>query len=128
MSWGSPLGRAAGRGSAQDGVGHWWVQRLTAVALIVLGAWLAVALIALPLGRYAAVVGWIRSGWTAPALVAFIVVAAWHSHLGVRVVIEDYVHGLGTKTVVLALSTFAHIAVAGAGIYSVLRIAVRSPI
>jgi succinate dehydrogenase membrane anchor subunit len=128
MSWRSALGRAQGDGSAQEGVGHWWLQRLTSVALIVLGVWLAVSLLALPLHDYAAVTGWMRTGLTAPVLVAFVVVGAWHSQLGVRVVVEDYVHELGTKTLVLALVTFAHIAVAAIGVYAVLKVALGSPL
>lgn len=128
MSWRSPLGRAEGHGSAQDGVGHWWVQRLTSVALIVLGGWLVVSLLALPLGDYSTVDAWIRAGWTAPTLVVFVIVSAWHSQLGVRVVIEDYVHEFGAKAIALALSSFAHVVVAAIGVYCVLRIALGSPI
>jgi succinate dehydrogenase membrane anchor subunit len=128
MSWRSPLSRAEGHGSAQDGVGHWWAQRLTSVALIVLGAWLVVSLLALPARDYAAVADWMRAGLTAPMLIVLVVVGAWHSQLGVRVVVEDYVHELGMKTVVLALVTFAHVAVAAIGVYAVLRVALGSPL
>ncbi|MGH8149978.1 MAG: succinate dehydrogenase, hydrophobic membrane anchor protein [Steroidobacteraceae bacterium] len=128
MSWRSALGRAEGHGSAQDGVGHWWTQRLTSVALIVLGCWFVASLLALPVRDYSTVAAWMRSGWTAPALVLFVIVSAWHSQLGVRVVIEDYVHEVGMKTVSLTLVTFAHVIIAAAGAYAVLRVAFGSPL
>lgn len=128
MSRRSALGRARGQGSAQDGVGEWWLQRLTSVALIVLGAWFVVCLVALPARDYSAVAAWMRAGWTAPLLVLFVIASAWHSQLGVRVVIEDYVHGLGAKTVALALAAFAHVLIAAVAVYAVLRVALRSPL
>jgi succinate dehydrogenase membrane anchor subunit len=118
----SPLGRVLGNGSAKDGVHHWWVQRLTSVALIPLTVWMVVSLVALPSFDYVTVVAWISHGWTALLLSLFIAVASWHSRLGVQVIIEDYVHG-GTKTLSLIVSTFAHVLVAAAAIFATLRIA-----
>ncbi len=126
MSWRSALGRVEGHGSAKEGVSHWWVQRLTSVALIVLGCWFVVALLALPQLDYATVAAWVRGGWTAPVLILFVIVSAWHSQLGVRVVVEDYVGDVGMKTLALVLSNFAHIVFAAAGIFAVLRIALGS--
>jgi succinate dehydrogenase / fumarate reductase membrane anchor subunit len=98
------------------------VQRLTSVALIPLTVWLVVSLFALPSLDYATVEGWIRNGWTAPLLSLFIGVATWHSQLGIQVIFEDYVHG-GAKTLILILSTFAHVLLAVAAIFATLRIA-----
>jgi succinate dehydrogenase / fumarate reductase membrane anchor subunit len=50
-------------------------------------------------------------------------VAAWHSQLGVRVVVEDYVHGNGVRTLTLVLLTFVHVLAAAAGVFAVLRVA-----
>jgi len=41
----SPLGRAVGLGSAKERVEHWWLQRITAVALVPLSFWFVVAII-----------------------------------------------------------------------------------
>jgi len=122
MSLRSPLGRVLGRGSAKEGVHHWWVQRVTSVALIPLTIWFAVSVLSLPSYDYTTVVTWITHGWTALLLVLLIAVGAWHSRLGVQVVLEDYVHG-GTKTLSLILSTFAHTLVAAAAIFAVLKVA-----
>ncbi len=123
MSLRSPLGEALGRGAAKAGVHHWWVQRLTAIALVPLASWFAVSLLAMPAHGYATVAAWVGEPWTAVVLLLFVVTAAWHSQLGVRVVIEDYVHGCGMRTVLLALSTYLHVLAAAAGVFAVLRVA-----
>ncbi|MGH8259154.1 MAG: succinate dehydrogenase, hydrophobic membrane anchor protein [Steroidobacteraceae bacterium] len=119
----SALGRARGQGSAKEGVGHWWSQRLTSIALIVLGCWFVVSLLSLPSLDYGTLVAWMRSGWTALPLILFAAVAAWHSQLGIRVIIEDYIHDIGAKTLLLALSTFIHVVIGVASVLAVLRIA-----
>ena len=122
MSLQTPLGRVLGLGSAKDGVHHWWVQRLTSIALIPLTVWFVVSLLALPALDYATLTGWIRHGWTALLLSLFIGVATWHSKLGMQVIFEDYVHG-ATKTLTLILSAFAHTLISAAAIFATLRIA-----
>ena len=126
MSLRSPLGRVLGLGSAQSGVHHWWQQRLTSVALVPLSIWFVVSLLALPSLGYETVTAWMSQSWTALLLVLFVLVATWHSQLGVRVVIEDYVHGTGSRTLTLVIVTFAHVLIAAAGVFAVLRVALGS--
>ena len=122
MSLRTPLGRVLGKGAAKEGVHHWWVQRVTSVALIPLAISFVVALIALPGLDYATVHAWVHQSWTAVLLVLFIGLASWHSKLGLQVVIEDYVHG-SSKTIALIISTFAHTLIAAASIFAVLKVA-----
>jgi succinate dehydrogenase / fumarate reductase, membrane anchor subunit len=122
MSLRSPLGKVLGRGSAKEGVHHWWLQRLTSIALVPLTIWFVVSLLSLPSFEHVTVVSWMAQSWTALLLILFILVATWHSQLGVRVVLEDYVHG-GSKTLTLVLITFIHAVVAAAGIFAVLKVA-----
>ena len=126
MSERSALGRVRGYGSAKEGVGHWWTQRLTSVALLVLASWFVVSLLSLPDHDFATVSAWMRSWWRAPALILFVLTCAWHSQLGMRVIIEDYVHGVGTKTLALGASSFAHAVIAVIGVVAVLRVALGS--
>ena len=122
MSLRSPLGKVLGRGSAKEGVHHWWLQRLTSIALVPLAIWFVVSLLSLPSFEHVTVVNWMAQTSTALLLILFILVATWHSQLGVRVVVEDYVHG-GSKTLTLVLITFIHAVVAAAGIFAVLKVA-----
>jgi succinate dehydrogenase / fumarate reductase membrane anchor subunit len=125
LSLRSPLGIVLGAGAARSGVRHWWQQRLTSVALVPLTIWFLVSLLTLRSLDHATVVAWISQGPSALLLILLVVVAAWHSQLGVRVVVEDYVHGAGARTVTMVAITFAHVLLAGAGVLAVLRVALR---
>jgi succinate dehydrogenase / fumarate reductase membrane anchor subunit len=87
------MSKVAGRAHGNASTSHWWHQRLTAVALIPLGLWFAFTLPGIELGSHAAVAGWIREPLTAILLTLTAICLAYHSWLGVRVVLEDYVHG-----------------------------------
>ena len=123
MSLRSPLGRVLGLGAAKEGVHHWWVQRLTAVALVPLSIWFVVSLLALPSLDHATVIAWMSQSWTALLLIVFVLVVTRHSQLGVRVVVEDYVHGAGAKTLTLVVVGFAHVLIGAAGVFAVLKVA-----
>jgi succinate dehydrogenase / fumarate reductase, membrane anchor subunit len=123
MSLRTPLGRVLGLGAAKDGVQHWWVQRLTSVALVPLTIWFVVSLLALPALDHATVSAWLRQSWSALLLILLLLTAGWHSQLGMRVVVEDYVHDTGLRTLVLVLLTFAHVLLAAAAVLAVLRVA-----
>ena len=123
MSLRTPLRRVLGAGSAKGGVHHWWQQRLTAVALVPLTVWFVVSLLALPAFDHASVSAWMGQSWTALLLILLVVVAAWHSQLGVRVIVEDYVRAPGARTVTLTLLSFLHALLAAAGVLAVLKVA-----
>jgi succinate dehydrogenase / fumarate reductase membrane anchor subunit len=123
MSLRAPLGRVLGRGSAKYGVQPWWLQRVTAVALVPLSIGFLMSLLALPALDYATLVGWMRQGGTALGLVLFVLVAARHSQLGVRVIIEDYVHANGLKTLALVIVDFSHVLAAAAAVLAILKVA-----
>jgi succinate dehydrogenase / fumarate reductase, membrane anchor subunit len=119
----SPLSRARGRGSAKDGVHHFWVQRVSAVALVPLSLWFVFSVAQLPVMSYGAVRHWVASPSVAVMLVLFIGTLFYHSMLGVQVVVEDYVAGEGRKLATLLVLKFAHAVGAAAGIFAVLKVA-----
>jgi succinate dehydrogenase membrane anchor subunit len=123
----SPLGRVLGQGAAGGGVHHWWQQRLTSLALVPLTVWLVVSLLTLPSLGYATLIAWMSQGWAALLLILLVLVAVWHSQLGVRVVVEDYVHGAGARTLTLVLTGFVHVLLAAAGVFAVLKVALGAP-
>jgi succinate dehydrogenase / fumarate reductase, membrane anchor subunit len=122
MSLKSPLGRVLGLGSAKEGTGHWWSTRLAAIALVPLLLWLVLALLMAPSLDYAGLHAFVRAPLNALGLVLLVPVAAYHSLLGVREVVEDYVHARGAKVVSLVLLDFVHVLAAVAGLYAVLRV------
>ena len=93
----SDLGRARGLGSAKEGVQHWWLQRLTALALIPLSLWFVASVICLAGATRAELVGWLGSPYSAGLLLLCLLATFWHGILGLQVVIEDYVHSEGRK-------------------------------
>ena len=119
----STLARVRGLGSAKEGVHHWWVQRLTALALIPLSIWLVASLVALTGGSYAAVRAWLGQPVTVGLLVLLLAATFHHGQLGVQVVIEDYVHHEGTKIALIILVKAAAVVLALAGILAVLFVA-----
>ena len=123
MSLRSPLGRVLGLGSARGGSSHWYAQRVTAVALVLLALWLVVSLASLADASYEQVTGWLRWPLNSALALLLVVVAAWHAVLGLQVVVEDYVADKGTRLLVLIVIKFAFVAAAVVGVLAVLRIA-----
>lgn len=125
MSMRTPLGRVRGLGSAKEGVGHWWTQRLTAVALVPLLLWFVASLVQMAGADHAHVVAWIAHLPVAVLLSLLFVVGLYHLSLGLQVVIEDYIHGEPCRIVSLVLVKFGCWAIAAVAVFSVLKIAFR---
>jgi len=122
MSLRSPLGRVLGLGTAKDGTSHWWGQRVSAVAVLLLGLWFAFMLASMDSFGYTAAVTFVAAPLNSLLLLLLVVAMGYHSYLGVQVVIEDYVHAPGLKLVSLILSRFVHIFFAVAAVFAILKI------
>ncbi len=117
----TPLAKARGLGSAKDGTHHFWLQRLTAVALIPLTVWFALSIASLATAEQAEVLAWMKSPLSATLMLSFIMAGFWHMKLGLQVVIEDYVHTESTKITCLILNNLIAIFLALAAFLSVLK-------
>jgi len=115
--------RTQGLGSAREGVGHWWMQRVTALALIPLTLWLAASLIARARDDYGTFILWLRSPFTSVFMVLLLMALFYHMALGLQVVIEDYVHTDRIKIPTVVVINLGAFALAVAGIIATLRIA-----
>jgi succinate dehydrogenase / fumarate reductase membrane anchor subunit len=122
MSLETPLHKAQGLGSAHSGVGHFWKQRVSAVALVPLTLWLAISVLGLVGAPLAAVLTFLFNPVNAVLMASFLLVGLFHMTLGLQEVILDYVPHQGFKlTLIICTYTFA-LAVAAASIFSLLRI------
>jgi succinate dehydrogenase / fumarate reductase, membrane anchor subunit len=119
----SPLGRAIGLGSAKEGVEHWLLQRVTAVALVPLVLWFVIALIGLVGADFDTVQEWVGRPLPAICLVLLLIATFYHASLGLQVVIEDYVHGELSRLGLVIVVRLACVALAVAGIVAVLTLA-----
>lgn len=122
MGAGTDLGRVRGLGSAKDGVHHWWLQRVTAIANIVLMLWFVFSLVRLPSLDHSSVVLWLRQPVAAVPMLLLILTVFWHLRLGVQVLLEDYVHG-ATRVVGMLALNFYVVGGAAAAVFAVLKIA-----
>jgi succinate dehydrogenase / fumarate reductase membrane anchor subunit len=120
----SPVGRAIGLGSAKEGVEHWWLQRVTAVALVPLSLWFVVAVIRLSGADIDTVRDWVGRPLPAILLVLLLIATFWHASLGLQVVIDDYLHYDLAKLGLLIVVRLACFALTVAGIFAVLSMAV----
>lgn len=109
MSIRTPLAKVRGLGSAKDGTHHWWMQRLTSVALIPLCIWLVYSLLGLGMANQATVAAWMKSPVQALLMTAFLGATIYHSKLGIQVIIEDYVHAHFSKNALLMMNAFGFI-------------------
>ncbi|HET7127044.1 MAG TPA: succinate dehydrogenase, hydrophobic membrane anchor protein [Lysobacter sp.] len=119
----TPLKRARGLGSAKDGTGHFLWQRVTAIALVLVGAWLIGVLLSLGGSDFERARGVVANPFNATLLVAFLVAAFWHAKLGMQVVIEDYVHTPLLAGIAHLANIFVCAIAAIAGVLAVVRIA-----
>ncbi len=124
MSLKSALGRARGLGSAKEGVGHWWAQRVTAIALVPLSLWFAVAVIGLSHADYATFKGWMGKPGNASLMLLTVLTVMYHAQLGLQVVIEDYVSCEAKKLVLLIAMKLAAAFLAVFMTVSILKVAV----
>jgi len=103
MSLRSPLGRVRGLGSAKEGTGHWWQQRMTAIALVPLSIWFIASAIGLAGHHYEEFQIWIASPGNTTLMLLLLFCLFHHAQLGMQMVIEDYLHDRAARVTALIL-------------------------
>jgi succinate dehydrogenase / fumarate reductase membrane anchor subunit len=123
MNMRTQLGEVRGLGSAKTGTGHFWMQRLTALALIPLTLWFVASLASMGSADYADAVAWVKSPLTSILLLALIAATFHHMQLGLQVIIEDYVHAEGLKIASLIVMKCGSVLLGLAAAFAVLKVA-----
>jgi len=123
MNMRSPMKSVLGLGAAKQGSHHWWMQRVSSVALLLLAPWFLLSLISLGDVSYASLTLWIAQPVHSVLLTMFVVITVYHTQLGLQVVIEDYVAHEGLKLVTILIINFVLLLLAVIGVFSILRIA-----
>lgn len=122
MSLRTPLAKARGLGSAKHGTHHFWLQRLTALALVPLSLWFLSALVGMTRVDYATVTSWMSSPPNAILLILFVISLFYHAQLGMQVVIEDYIDKEWQKVANIILIKLLSFVAAVASIFAILKV------
>lgn len=119
----TPLGKVRGLGSAREGGEHWLTERVTSVALLLLGSWLLTSLLLLPDLGQRTLVELLRAPSAAVPMALFVVVAFRHALDGMKVIVDDYVENEGSRWALNTLFLFLAVAGAALALFALARIA-----
>ena len=122
MSFRTPIGRARGLGSGHEGVGHWKLQRLTAISNVPLVLWFIFSAVSLSGATYGEVAGWLASPVTATLMVLLVISVFYHAYLGTQVIADDYVHHRGARMATMIGLALGIFGLAVACIVAILRV------
>lgn len=118
----SQLSRVRGLGASHEGAHHFWVQRVSGVALVPLVIWFVLSVSSVVGADLATFTAWVGSHYNPVLLVLLIVTMFYHAQLGLQVIIEDYVHGEAAKLTSLILVKFAIYLIGACAVFAVIRL------
>ncbi|WP_446811845.1 succinate dehydrogenase, hydrophobic membrane anchor protein [Methylomonas sp. 2BW1-5-20] len=122
MDYKASLEKAADFFSVHSGSGHFWYQRVTAVALVPLSIWLIVLLNKALTAPYAETVNWLSSPFNTLAIIAWTVAVVYHAALGVQVVIEDYVSTIPVRNLAIRATNLTFLVLGVAALLAIIII------
>ena len=123
MSIRTPLAHVRGLGAAKDGTHHWWLQRVTSIALVPLVLWFVISLLGVSHADYETFQHWLSNPFRAGLMVALLAVLFYHASLGMQVIYEDYVRPEGAKVIAVLATQFVLFLLGAISIVAVLKIA-----
>ena len=123
MKFRTPISQAKGLGSAKEGAHHWWMQRLTAIALVPLTLWFAFSIASMVAAPFEELRQWIANPWVAAFLLLFFIVSYYHGAIGLQVVFEDYVSSEGCRLLLIIATKFILALLGTASAIAIIRIA-----
>lgn len=119
----TPLAKVRDLGSAQSGGEEWIAERVSSVAMLLLGTWFVASLLLLPGLDRATVAGWLSAPSGAVPMALFIVTAFIHALAGMKVVVDDYVHDEGNRFALNTLLLFLAVGGASLALFALAKIA-----
>ena len=119
----TPLGKVRGLGSARSGGEHWLSERVTSIALVILGAWLVASLLLLPDLSLRSMLEWLRAPSGAIPMALLVITSFIHGLDGMKVVVDDYVHDEGNRFAVNLILLFLAVAGAAIALFALAKIA-----
>jgi succinate dehydrogenase / fumarate reductase membrane anchor subunit len=119
----TPRRRVQGSGSAHEGASTWLKERVSSIALIPLTIWGLCSAATISGGGFHDAAQWLRSPVNAVLLALTVLISLYHMQMGLRVVVEDYIHRLRTKGLLLLLNLFLCLALACTAVFAILKVA-----
>lgn len=112
--------------SERHGAGEWTAERLSALILVPLTVWGLWGASEIAGGGYEGAVAWLAQPWNAAILGLAWIATLWHMNMGLKVVVDDYIHRQGSRLLLLGLNNLFCLLLAAAGVFFIVRIAVGS--
>ncbi len=119
----TPLAKVGGLGSAREGGEHWLTERVTSIALLLLGTWLIASLLLLPSFDQKTLTEWLRAPHAAVPMALLVIVGFKHALDGMKVIVDDYVHDEGNRFAVNTLLLFLAVGGAALALFALAKIA-----
>ncbi len=119
----TPIGKVRGLGASGEGGEHWLTERVTSIALLLLGTWLIASLLLLPDLGQRTVLEWLHAPSGAVPMALLIVIGFKHALAGMKVVVDDYVHEPGNNFAINTLLLFLTVGVGALALFALARIA-----
>jgi len=122
MDMRSPLGRIRGLGSSNDGVHHWWVERLSGLALVPLFLWFVFSAVTLVGADLATFTAWVGHHYNPVLLVLLIICMFHHGQLALQTIFEDYIHSESIRVAATIIVKFTAVLFGGCSAFAVIRL------